>query len=74
MGRGEFGGRVLSAGRRVVLPVYPDFTGLDQRVGLPLLLSRDLGFLSESEHGELSRLLNETKRMLISLIQKLRNE
>lgn len=39
-----------------------------------LLLSRDLGFLAGQEHDRLTELLGETRRMLISLIQKLRDE
>jgi four helix bundle protein len=38
-----------------------------------LLLSRDLGLLPEQGYDGLEGLLNETKRMLISLIQKLRD-
>ncbi len=39
-----------------------------------LLLSRDLDLLTGPEHQRLSELLNETKRMLISLIQRLKAE
>lgn len=39
-----------------------------------LLLSRDLGFLGSQEHDSLSGLLNETKRMLISFVQRLRDK
>jgi four helix bundle protein len=39
-----------------------------------LLLSRDLSFLNNDEYERLNNLVNETKRMLISLIQKLRSQ
>ena len=37
-----------------------------------LILARDLGYLGELEHRELDEGVNEIKRMLNSLIQKLR--
>ena len=37
-----------------------------------LLLARDLGYLAEPDHDRLNGLLGETRRMLISLIQRLR--
>lgn len=39
-----------------------------------LLLARDLGYLPVQEHEKLGSLLSETRRMLIGLIQKLREE
>lgn len=38
------------------------------------LLARDLGYLPAGDHETLTGLLQETRRMLISLIQKLRCE
>lgn len=38
------------------------------------LLARDLAYLPPSEYDKLTGLLQETRRMLISLIQKLRKE
>lgn len=39
-----------------------------------LLLSKDLGYLPESDYTSLSDNINEIKAMLISLIQKVRNK
>jgi four helix bundle protein len=37
-----------------------------------LLLSRDLGFLNEDEHQQLSKETNEVKQMLTNFIKKLK--
>ena len=39
-----------------------------------LVLSRDLSFVNNDDYERLDSLLNETKRMLIALIQKLRSQ
>lgn len=39
-----------------------------------LLLSRDLGFLSEAEYAELAKRLTELRKMLAALLQKVDHE
>jgi four helix bundle protein len=49
-------------------------SGSTSEIEYHLLLANDLGYLSESAHGELMQQLTPLRRMLTSLIQKVETE